>query len=38
MLLGQIMEMMLYKEQRYGIPLPPMFDELKSAELSGSRQ
>lgn len=33
LLLGQIMEMMLYKEQRYGVPLPPIFDELKSAGL-----
>jgi len=31
-LLGQIMEMMLYKGQRYGFPLPKEFDELKSAE------
>ena len=29
--LGQMTDMMLYKEQRHGIPLPPMFDELKAA-------
>jgi hypothetical protein len=31
--LGQITEMMLYKQRRYGVPLPPIFDELKLAEL-----
>jgi hypothetical protein len=33
LILGQIMEMMLYKQQHFGISLPPSFDELKSAEL-----
>lgn len=33
LILGQIMEMMLYKQQHFGISLPPMFDELKSVEL-----
>jgi len=31
LLLGQIVEMMIYKGQRYGIALPKEFDELKSA-------
>ena len=33
LILGQIAEMMLSKERVHGVPLPPMFDELKSAEL-----
>jgi hypothetical protein len=33
LLLGQMTEMLLHKGQRYGFPLPPTVDELKSAEL-----
>ena len=33
LILGQLTEMMLRKERSHGIQLPPMFDELKSAEL-----
>jgi ribosomal protein S13 len=36
LLLGRMMEMMLYKGQRYGIPLPVEFDELKSADRSAN--
>jgi hypothetical protein len=35
LLLGQIMEMMLYKKQKYGIPLPPEFDAVETQLMKG---
>jgi hypothetical protein len=33
--LGQMMEMMLYKKQQYGIPLPQEFDSLENEMIAG---
>jgi len=32
-MLGQLMEMVLYKSERYGIPLPPGLDRLEPVDI-----